>query len=222
MQRDFAEGGSLAVTGGTEIAGKIHDFMVAHEDEYVTMVATKCWHPTRKDFPHFSDNPDFNATWPPHCVAFTDGARFIPELCAHDPFQVLFDGPGLFRPDGSLNLAQTPIDTGQARIEGEIDFDQIFYKGQESAAYSGFEGIRVSVDAPKNDLRSYLDDRRIKHVDIVGLATDYCVFATARDANLAGYDTTVLLPLCRPVNETSGRYAVETMRETGIHVEADA
>ena len=53
VQNDFCEGGSLAVTGGAEVARRISEHVVAHLEEYAAIVATADWH----DDPgaHFSD-----------------------------------------------------------------------------------------------------------------------------------------------------------------------
>lgn len=199
VQRDFVDG-SLAVTGGADVAARIHDYVQKHDDEYVVVVATRCWHPNRMTFPHFSETPDFVDTWPAHCIAFSEGAQFAPELNAYDPFETLGE-----------------------ETEDTIEFDQIFYKGQKGAAYSGFEGVRVTgVEVPNASLKAYLDERRIRHVDIVGIATDYCVKATALDALKAGYDTTVLLNMCAAVAPESGEAAKVEMTKKGVHVEVNA
>ena len=74
VQRDFCEGGSLAVDGGAEVAQKITDLLVEHDYDHV--VATKDHHIDPGD--HFSDNPDYRDSWPPHCVVGTSGEDFHP------------------------------------------------------------------------------------------------------------------------------------------------
>jgi nicotinamidase/pyrazinamidase len=76
VQNDFCEGGSLAVTGGAAVAAAIsahlrtadYDHVVATRDHHVDPGA------------HFSANPDFVDTWPPHCRRGTPGASFHPDL----------------------------------------------------------------------------------------------------------------------------------------------
>jgi nicotinamidase/pyrazinamidase len=75
------------------------------------------------------------------------------------------------------------------------DFSAVFYKGQYAPAYSAFEG--VTADGEK--LSRWLVDRGVDHVDVCGIATDYCVRATALDAVREGFDTTVLLDLTAAV-----------------------
>ncbi|MBA3020695.1 isochorismatase family protein [Propionicimonas sp.] len=66
-------------------------------------------------------------------------------------------------------------------------FEAVFDKGEYAAAYSGFEG---SCDGEGLDV--WLADHEVTRVDVVGIATDYCVKATAIDAAEAGLQTRVL------------------------------
>lgn len=79
VQNDFCEGGSLAVTGGAAVASAISDYLAAGGD-YRHVVATQDFHIDPGD--HFSDDPDYSSSWPPHCVAGSSGAEFRPELDA--------------------------------------------------------------------------------------------------------------------------------------------
>lgn len=87
--------------------------------------------------------------------------------------------------------------------------EAIFRKGLHSAAYSGFEGFTVEADR-RVSLADWLRDRAIEAVDVVGIATDHCVRATALDAEEEGFDTTVLLDLTAGVApETTQRALAE-------------
>lgn len=77
VQRDFCEGGSLAVAGGAALAGAIGRYL-AGSDDYGHVVATQDFHINPGD--HFSDHPDYISSWPPHCRAGTAGAEFHPDL----------------------------------------------------------------------------------------------------------------------------------------------
>jgi nicotinamidase/pyrazinamidase len=77
----------------------------------------------------------------------------------------------------------------------DFAFEAVFDKGEYAAAYSGFEGAFVGVG-----LGEWLLARDVASVDVVGIATDYCVKATALDAARAGFETTVLLSLTAAVN----------------------
>lgn len=78
VQNDFCEGGSLAVDGGAAVADRISSFVAKQGAGYDMIVATRDWHIDPGD--HFSPEPDFVDTWPPHCVAETTGAQLHANL----------------------------------------------------------------------------------------------------------------------------------------------
>jgi nicotinamidase/pyrazinamidase len=94
VQNDFCEGGSLAVPGGADLAFRIgellHKWHDAEPDErdYSHVVASRDHH--IDPGAHFSDDPDFENSWPPHCVVGTDGVGFHPNLDPQ-PFDAIFD-----------------------------------------------------------------------------------------------------------------------------------
>ena len=86
-----------------------------------------------------------------------------------------------------------------------------FRKGAHAAAYSGFEGT----DDDGTPLADWLRDHDVQQVDVVGIATDYCVRATAADAAANGFETRVLLGLTTGVAPGSTSEAIESLREAG-------
>lgn len=79
VQNDFCEGGALAVNGGSDVASRISRYIRLHPGKFSAGIfASKDWH--ENPVGHFSENPDFVKTWPPHCVAGTPGAKFHPLL----------------------------------------------------------------------------------------------------------------------------------------------
>lgn len=153
-QVDFCEGGSLAVSGGTAVAGRIAE-LLAGDHGYDHVVATRDHHIDPGT--HFSETPDWVDSWPPHCVVGTPGAELHAAVAAYG-------------------------------------FEAVFDKGEYAAAYSGFEGRSDGVS-----LADWLVDRSVTAVDVCGLATDYCVRATALDAATDGFAVTVLLDLTAAV-----------------------
>lgn len=107
--------------------------------------------------------------------------------------------------------------TGGADFHPRLDptpIEPVFTKGEYSAAYSGFEGS----DASGTPLGDWLRRRGVDEVDVVGIATDYCVRATAADAAAAGFTTRVLLDLTAGVAEDSTAEAVAALRTAGVTV----
>ena len=179
VQNDFCEGGSLPVEGGAEVAHKIGTLLHHWSNKdpqapsYDVVVATRDHHIDPGD--HFSKEPDFQHSWPRHCVVGTDGEAFHPNL---DP----------------------------------QPFDAVFLKGEHAAAYSGFEGK----DPSGTGLADWLRGHQVTEVDVCGLATDYCVRATALDAAREGFETTVVEELCAGVAPETTAAALDDLRAAGI------
>jgi nicotinamidase/pyrazinamidase len=92
--------------------------------------------------------------------------------------------------------------------------EAVFLKGAHAAAYSGFEGA----DDAGTPLADWLRGHGIDQVDVAGIATDYCVHATAADAARAGFGTRVLLDLTAGVAPQSTAKAVEDLRAGGVEL----
>jgi nicotinamidase/pyrazinamidase len=88
--------------------------------------------------------------------------------------------------------------------------------------YSGFTMRHpVSGEETETSLDGLLRSADIERVVVVGLATDYCVLATALDAARLGYATTVLTDAIAAVDlePGDGERAIETMRAAGVAIE---
>lgn len=195
VQNDFCAGGALATDRGAKVASLISEYVEDNHHRYEAVVATQDWH--IDPGAHFSDTPDFVDSWPVHCVANTEGAEIHPNL--------------------------------------DTDYIEAYFrKGRYEAAYSGFEGLQAPEESvmtgehepgatlddegPKTPLADWLDEHEIQDVDIVGIATDYCVLATAKDAVDAGYETRVLIDLTAPVHEDKLDEVIAEMEDEGIMV----
>ena len=99
------------------------------------------------------------------------------------------------------------------RLERE-PIEAVFDKGEHAAAYSGFEGRSDGVA-----LADWLRAHGVDAVDVVGIATDHCVRATALDAVAEGFATRVLLPLTAGVSEATTDAALDQLRTAGVQLE---
>lgn len=112
-------------------------------------------------------------------------------------------------------------ETAGAKFHPDLDtgpIEAVFHKGAYVAAYSGFEGADVS----KTSLADWLRARDVDAVDVVGIATDHCVRATATDARRAGFDTRVLLDLTAGVAPATTAKALEELRAADIELVGSA
>ncbi|WP_236589125.1 isochorismatase family protein [Corynebacterium glucuronolyticum] len=100
-----------------------------------------------------------------------------------------------------------------ALAPAEKYIEATFTKGEYSAAYSGFEGA-----CDGESLGDWLHARGITHLHVCGIATDFCVRATARDGLKEGFDVSVLKELVAAVNEDNGAKALEEIAAQGGHV----
>ena len=87
VQVDFCEGGALGVAGGNKVAADVAALLSAAQG-YDAIVATRDHH--IDPGPHFSDDPDFVDSWPPHCVVGTPGQELHPDLTGFG-FDAVFD-----------------------------------------------------------------------------------------------------------------------------------
>lgn len=183
VQRDFCEGGSLGVAGGSDVAAAIGNLLANGAHGYAHVVATEDWHVEPGD--HFSDQPDYATTWPAHCSAGTPGAELHPAIA-------------------------------QAAAADHVE--AVFRKGAYAAAYSGFEGTTDGEEDTQVPLATWLRDRGVTGVDVVGIATDHCVRATAIDAAHEGFATRVLLDLTAGVAAPTTEAALEQMAGEGVEL----
>lgn len=181
VQNDFVEGGSLAVTGGREVAARISDHLAGHADDYAAVVASRDWHDAdSSNGGHFhapGSDPDFVTTWPVHCVSSGSGSDYAPEL-------------------------------DRSRITHHVR------KGMGVPAYSAFEGVTDD----GRQLTELLRGLDVQDVDVVGLATDYCVRATALDARANGFGVRLLDGLHAGVAPESSDRALAELAEAGVEV----
>ena len=189
VQNDFCEGGSLPVARGGAVAAAIAAHLREHRQDYTAVAGTRDWHvDPGSHFGTGSQGPNYVDTWPVHCVAGTSGAQTHPAL------------------------------------EPELGaIDAWFLKGEHAAAYSGFEGStqggpEADAHHPRVGLSRWLRERGVDAVDVVGIATDHCVRATALDAVAEGFSTRVLLGLTAGVAPASTRLALEELAEVGAEL----
>ena len=191
VQNDFCEGGALAVAGGNGVAAGIAELLATQRDSYAVVVGTRDWHIDPGD--HFASTPP--------------GPDFVTTW----PVHCLAESEGA----GSHPALDASISAGV--------FDAWFHKGAYTGAYSGFEGELVGSepDVPPVALADWLRGNDIDAVDVVGIATDHCVRATALDAASAGFTTRVLLDLTAGVAAATTAKALTELEQAGVELQGE-
>jgi nicotinamidase/pyrazinamidase len=196
IQNDFCPGGALAVVEGDEVvapANALAKKFSAHGD---LVVATQDAHPEN----HGSFASQHPGAQPGDIVVLAGLDQVAwPEHCV--------DGtPGAdFHPALRRDL-----------------ICQVFKKGTD-ARVDSYSGFFDNDHASATGLAMYLREAGVEEVWVCGLATDYCVKATALDACAEGFATTVYTPACRAVNLApgDGEAALDEMAAAGcaiIHI----
>lgn len=111
--------------------------------------------------------------------------------------------------------------TPGAEVHEALDVSSVhawFAKGEYTSAYSGFEGTTEAADGTRTELAEWLRTQGIDTVEVVGLATDHCVRATALDAVAEGFTTTVLLELTAGVSAAGVEATLEEFAAAGVDV----
>ena len=88
-------------------------------------------------------------------------------------------------------------------------------KGQGRPSYSAFEGTADDGAA----VPELLERLGVTELDVVGLATDYCVRASALDARKAGLEVRVLSDLVAGVSAEASAAALRELEVAGVRVE---
>ena len=138
----------------------------------------------------------------------------------HDPDN---DNGGHFATGDEPNFVDTwpahcVAGTLGAEYHPELDLAPIdihVKKGQGEPAYSMFEGITDD----GHTVAEVLQARGITEVDVVGIATDHCVRASALDALKEGQKVRVLTDLIAAVSAATGEQALAELQSEGASVQ---
>ena len=194
VQNDFTEGGALGVEGGAAVAAGITRYLAQHPDRYDQVFASRDWHDGD------NDNGGHFATGPL-------GAPDAPDFVTTWPVHCVAGTTGAeYHPALTLSALSLSAVTVGVR------------KGQGRPAYSIFEGVTDDGES----LLQKLDGFGVGEVDVVGIATDYCVLASALDAVAAGRTVRVFDDLIAGVDPVSSALALTRLAAAGVRIHGSA
>ena len=93
VQKDFCEGGALAVPGGDRVVPVLNRYLQQAVAEGWRVYASRDWHPPRSH--HFRDH---GGEWPIHCVQHSEGAAFHADLRLPPSTAIVSKGQGVDDP----------------------------------------------------------------------------------------------------------------------------
>ena len=162
VQNDFCEGGALAVPKANEIIPYVN--LLMEDSTYDEIILTQDWHPANHK--SFASN---NGKKVGESIELNGYSQFMwPDHCVQ-----------------GTKGAELHKDLKQNKISA------IIRKGMNPNidSYSAF--FDVNKKNPTG-LDGFLKDHNVTSVYICGLAADYCVYYTAKDALALGYTTNIL------------------------------
>ena len=189
VQGDFTtwKNGSLAVKGADKaFVNKLRMATESLKKKGHPIYATQDWHP--KDHLSFFTNHEGKK---PFDTMQADGETHVlwPPHCIQDT-------------EGAKILLDDKLFTAVVKKGKDRNFD----------SYSGFRDD----GGAKTEMDQILKKAGVKEVIVYGIATDYCVKATAIDAVKAGYKVTVIEDLSATIAPDTAAKAVKEMREAGV------
>ena len=193
IQNDFCPGGALAVKDGDKVVEPANVLATEFTALSDLVIATQDAHP--KDHKSFASQHE--------------GAEVGEVIQLGGLYQILWPDHCI---DGTFGAAFHP------HLKSEL-IVKTFKKGTDKDvdSYSGFfdNGHKRATG-----LGEYLYEQGVEEVWVCGLATDYCVKATALDAVAEGFRTIVYAPACRAVEMRpgDGNRALNDMKAAGCLV----
>ena len=189
LQGDFTEfkKGSLAVPGTDQgFIAKVQNATKCLKEDGFPTFATQDWHP-REHISFYTNH---------------EGKEAFDVITLRGKQQALWPPHCVQETEGAELLFDSALIDVVVKKGTEIEFD----------SYSGFQDDGGN----RTPLHSSLQEWGIAEVVIYGIATDYCVKATALDALKLGYQVKVIEELSRGVDPDTSSQASHAMQSLGV------
>lgn len=190
MQYDFLPGGALAVPDGDAVIAPINALVKRFHRAGAHILLTQDWHP-----------PGHSSFASSH-----EGAQPFTQI--EMPY-----GPQTLWPDHCVQGTR-----GAEIVRNlEVECAELVIRKGFNRAIDSYSAFREADRETMTGLAGYLRERGLRRVFCAGLALDFCVFWSARDAVEAGFETVLVTDACRAIDMDGSREAALTaMREAGV------
>lgn len=198
LQKDFCEGGSLAVVGGAEAAANATAINQWATENGGMVVATGDWHP--RDTKHFEEN---GGPWPTHCVEYTAGAAFHENLVLPPYAAVAYKGQS--HVDDGYSGSEAILQPGSVMSDIVHDLPA----EQQTVEQSLGRVIKVNTELGKRTLGL-----------LFGVAGDWCVSATGEGLkHLIGpdFDLAIVPEATASIDQTLADEKQRLLKEAGMY-----
>lgn len=190
-QYDFIDpNGLLPVGEEQEGAREIEDALArvteTARDYDITVVNTADWH--TEESSELSDNPDFRETFPPHCMANTEGAEYIDATEPKDPFYIHWD---------------EDLDEDLSRHDGDF----VVYKD----AFDVFAG---EPEAPHTE--NLLNELSPDNAVVYGVATDVCVDYAVKGLLERDINVYIVEDAVKGIDSSESRRSLDSWNSNGV------
>jgi nicotinamidase/pyrazinamidase len=144
VQNDFCPGGALGIHGGDRIIPTLNRYIKHFERENLPIIVTRDWHPQVTK--HFQQ---FGGVWPVHCIQWSLGAQFHPELKL--PKEALAMSKGMDPEEDSYSAFHAADSSGRllADLLGSLGVKRIYIGGLATdycVKHSALDALKVGLD----------------------------------------------------------------------------
>jgi nicotinamidase/pyrazinamidase len=190
MQYDFLPGGALAVPDGDAVIAPINALVKRFHRAGAHILLTQDWHP-----------PGHSSFASSH-----EGAQPFTQVTM--PY-----GPQTLWPDHCVQGTR-----GAEIVRNlEVECAELVIRKGFNRAIDSYSAFREADRETMTGLAGYLRERGLRRIFCAGLALDFCVFWSARDAVEAGFETVLVTDACRAIDMDGSREtALTAMREAGV------
>lgn len=188
-QKDFFEPeGRLPVEGATEIRDNLRRMSeYARESDGRIMGSVDYHHP---EDPELSDDPDYEDTFPPHCLIDTEGQKKIPET----------------RPEDPLWIDSEPMDPERLQDEILSHDGEVYFRKQEFDVFSN-----PNVEPALNVVDPF-------QIAVYGVTLDVCVHKALQGLLQARYHVSLIEDATRAIEESKRDTLIMDWKNQGVQV----
>lgn len=190
IQNDFCKNGALEVPNGDSIINGINKLMQYMNKNGNPVILTQDWHPVgHKSFASSHEGKN--------------------------PFDPIDDNPGIgpvLWPDHCVQNSKG----ANFHKDLKTEFAHLVIRKGYRKEIDSYSGFLENDKETKTGLEGYLNGLNIKKILVVGLALDFCVYYSAKDAKSFGFDVTVVEDLTKGIATDSIAAAIKDMVSAGI------